>query len=227
MSGVFWWSIRPCNNICNPSRFGWLPAPPDSSSSSLLCVAQLLRGILGLFLVILYPWHLMSQLCTSLLFFICVSIFNIISISSLISVDSAKTLVNLFITSKVDYCNSLLFGQPKCVQRDLQLFWTFLQDSFSQPANLSILQWHLCLNLHCLQCLPVHRIHTKAQSLRLKFFDPVWRAFSKSSIFGDNLAIEIYLLFQIISLVKRLWSFALVHAYMHDGQPAGPSARSI
>ena len=37
-----------------------------------------------------------------------------------LSFDSAKTLVHAFITSKVDYCNSFRFGQPKCVLRDLQ-----------------------------------------------------------------------------------------------------------
>ena len=36
-----------------------------------------------------------------------------------LSVDSAKTLVHAVITSTVDYCNSLLYGQPKCVLRDL------------------------------------------------------------------------------------------------------------
>ena len=35
-----------------------------------MCVTQVLQGILGLFLVILYLWHLVSRLCASLPFFI-------------------------------------------------------------------------------------------------------------------------------------------------------------
>ena len=45
---------------------------------------------------------------------------NILKIRKFLSVDSAKTLVHAFISSKVDYCSSLLYGQPKCVLRDLQ-----------------------------------------------------------------------------------------------------------
>ena len=45
---------------------------------------------------------------------------NIFKIRKFLSVDSVKTFVHAFITSKVDYCNSLLCGQPKCVLRDLQ-----------------------------------------------------------------------------------------------------------
>ena len=45
---------------------------------------------------------------------------NIIKIHKFLSVDSAKTLVHAFIASTVDYCNSLLYGQPKCVLRDLK-----------------------------------------------------------------------------------------------------------
>ena len=64
-----------------------------------------------------YLWHLMLQLCASFPFFNWRNIFNI---RKFLSVDSAKTLVHAFITSKVDYCDSLLYGQPKCVLRDLQ-----------------------------------------------------------------------------------------------------------
>ena len=45
---------------------------------------------------------------------------DIFKIRKFFSADSAKTLVHTFITSKVDYCNLLLYGQPKCVLRDLQ-----------------------------------------------------------------------------------------------------------
>ena len=83
-----------------------------------MCVTQVLQGILGLFLAILYLWHLVSRLCASLPFFF--HLRNIFKIRKFFYLDSAKTLVHAFITSKVDYCTSLLYGQPKCVLRDLQ-----------------------------------------------------------------------------------------------------------
>lgn len=82
-----------------------------------MCVAQLLQGTLGLFLVFLYLWDLMLQLCASRPFCHFLITFQI---RKFLSFDSSKTLVHTFITSKVDYCNSLLYGQPKCVLRDLQ-----------------------------------------------------------------------------------------------------------
>ena len=45
---------------------------------------------------------------------------TIFKIRKFLSSDSTKTLVHAFITSKVNYCNSLLYGQPKCVLQDLQ-----------------------------------------------------------------------------------------------------------
>ena len=48
---------------------------------------------------------------------------NILKIRTFLSFDSARTLVHAFITSRVDYCNLLLYGQPKCVLRDFQRVW--------------------------------------------------------------------------------------------------------
>ena len=45
---------------------------------------------------------------------------NIFKIRKFLSFHSAETLVHAFITSKVNYCNSLLYGQPKCVLQDLK-----------------------------------------------------------------------------------------------------------
>lgn len=57
-------------------------------------------------LIFLYLWHLMLQSS----FF---HLRNLFKIRKFLSVDTAKTLVHAFVTSKVDYCNSLLYGQPK------------------------------------------------------------------------------------------------------------------
>ena len=46
---------------------------------------------------------------------------NSFKIPKFLSFDSGKTLIHAFMTSKVDYCNSLLYGQPKCVLQDLRV----------------------------------------------------------------------------------------------------------
>ena len=83
-----------------------------------MCVAQLLQGTLGLFLdgnsLSMAP-HV-AAVCKSCFF----HLRNIFKFRKFLSVDSAKTLVHAFVTSKVDYCNSLLYGQPKCVLCYLQ-----------------------------------------------------------------------------------------------------------
>ena len=34
--------------------------------------------------------------------------------------DTCKTLIHAFVTARIDYCNSLLYGQPKCILKRLQ-----------------------------------------------------------------------------------------------------------
>lgn len=50
------------------------------------------------------------------------------------SLDGCNTLrlVHAFITSKVDYCNSLLYGQPKCVLEDLCVLNCFARLTYSR-----------------------------------------------------------------------------------------------
>ena len=45
---------------------------------------------------------------------------NIFKIRKFLSYDTCKTLIHAFVTAKIDYCNSLLFGQPKCILKRLQ-----------------------------------------------------------------------------------------------------------
>ena len=45
---------------------------------------------------------------------------NISRIRKYITIDTAKTLVHTFISSKLDYCNALLYGLPKSTIRKLQ-----------------------------------------------------------------------------------------------------------
>ena len=37
-----------------------------------------------------------------------------------VSYDTCKILIHAFVTSRIDYCNSLLYGQPKCILQHLQ-----------------------------------------------------------------------------------------------------------
>ena len=45
---------------------------------------------------------------------------NIFKIRKFLSYDTCNILIHTFITSRIDYCNSLLHGQPKCILQRLQ-----------------------------------------------------------------------------------------------------------
>ena len=45
---------------------------------------------------------------------------NICKICKFLSYDTCKIIIHAFITSRIDYCNSLLYGQPKCILQCLQ-----------------------------------------------------------------------------------------------------------
>ena len=45
---------------------------------------------------------------------------NIFKIRKFLSYDTCKTLIYAFVTARIDYCNSLLYGQPKCILKRLQ-----------------------------------------------------------------------------------------------------------
>ena len=45
---------------------------------------------------------------------------NIFKIRKFLSYDTCKMLIHAFVTARIDYCNSLLYGQPKCILKHLQ-----------------------------------------------------------------------------------------------------------
>ena len=45
---------------------------------------------------------------------------NILKIRKFLSYDTCKTLIHAFFTARIEYCNSLLYGQPKCILKCLQ-----------------------------------------------------------------------------------------------------------
>ncbi|CAH3014454.1 unnamed protein product, partial [Porites evermanni] len=44
---------------------------------------------------------------------------NIFKIRKFLSYDTCKTLIHAFVTARIHYCNSLLYGQPKCILKRL------------------------------------------------------------------------------------------------------------
>ena len=63
-------------------------------------------------------------------------------ISKYLTVDAAQLLVHALVTSKLDYCNSLLYGLPKYLIKQLQ---------HVQNAAGILYQWHVH-QLHPLLC---------------------------------------------------------------------------
>ena len=45
---------------------------------------------------------------------------NIFKIRKFLFHDTCKTLIHAFVTARINYCNSLLYGQPKCILKRLQ-----------------------------------------------------------------------------------------------------------
>ena len=66
-----------------------------------------------------------NNLCRSAHF----TIRNIARIRPLLTQSAAEKLVHAFVTTKLDYCNSLLFGLPKYLIKRLQLVQTMLLES--------------------------------------------------------------------------------------------------
>ena len=57
-----------------------------------------------------------SKFCSKALY----SLYNIRQIGKFLTEESTKTLIHAFVTSLVDYCNSLLYGLPKYQYERLQ-----------------------------------------------------------------------------------------------------------
>ena len=59
-------------------------------------------------------------------------------IRKFLSYDARKILIHSFITSKNDYCNSLLYGQPKCIYNVCRVSLMVLQGSFISAVDVNI-----------------------------------------------------------------------------------------
>lgn len=76
---------------------------------------------------------------------------NIVRIKKCLSNDALKTVVHAFISSKLDYCNSLLAGIPECVMKKLQ----YLQNSAARVVTDTRKNDHITPILKELHWLPV------------------------------------------------------------------------
>ena len=66
---------------------------------------------------------------------------NIFKIRKFLSYDTCKILIHAFITSRIDYCNSLLYGQPNAFYNVGRVSLIVLQGSFilAVDTNMSLL----------------------------------------------------------------------------------------
>lgn len=78
---------------------------------------------------------------------------NIRRCRDFISADNLKTVIHSFVTSRIDYCNSLLYGAPKIVLRPLQL----LQNSAARCVVGSKRYEHITPTLRDLHWLPINQ----------------------------------------------------------------------
>ena len=83
---------------------------------------------------------------------------NIFKICNIISHDTCKTLIHAFATARIDYCNSLLCGKPKCILRRLQS----VLNSAARLIHLTSRHEHVTPLLILLHWLPIeHRLTFK------------------------------------------------------------------
>ena len=83
---------------------------------------------------------------------------NIYKIRRFLTPDTTESIVHAFVTSRIDYCNSLLYGLPKCVLKNLQ----YAQNSAARLIYLSRKFDHVTPLLITLHWLPIEqRIYFK------------------------------------------------------------------
>ena len=102
-----------------------------------------------------------SKLCKSLNY----KIYSIGKIRKYLDKETTKTLVNSSVTSKMDYCNSLLYGLDDVTLRPIQL----IQNNAARVITRQRKRDHITPALRNLHWLPVrHRISYKVLLLTYK-----------------------------------------------------------
>ena len=80
---------------------------------SVLCQLQ---GIWAHGSIIRWRWQCILKTCNSAFYYL----YNLKRVRKYLSKDNTKTLVHAFISSRIDYCNSLLYGLPEYQLNKLQ-----------------------------------------------------------------------------------------------------------
>ena len=91
--------------------------PVALDDGSVILPSKYARNIGVTFDSILNFEHHITDICKSCYF----NIRNIYRIIKCLSTEHTKILVNAFVTSRLDNCNSLLYGLPRCLLHKLQL----------------------------------------------------------------------------------------------------------
>ena len=63
---------------------------------------------------------------------------NVSKIHTFLTLETTKTIVHAFVTSKLDYCNFLLYDQPKYMLKTFNLSRTVLPDSLTCQVNMNM-----------------------------------------------------------------------------------------
>ena len=102
-----------------------------------------------------------SKSCSAAFFWL----HNIKRISKCLVKDKLEMVLNAFVTSRIDYCNGLLYGLPDCEITKLQR----VQNAAARLLTSSRKYDHIMPVLHDLHWLPVnYRIHFKILLLTFK-----------------------------------------------------------
>ena len=78
---------------------------------------------------------------------------NIYKIRRFLTPETTESIIHAFVTSRIDYCNSLLYGLPKCVLKKLQ----YVQNSAARLIYLSKKFDHVTPLLISLHWLPIEQ----------------------------------------------------------------------
>ena len=108
-----------------------------------------------------------TKTCSSAFYYL----YSISHISKYLSRGSTEKLVHAFISSRLDYCNSLLYGIPEYQTRKLQ----GVMNASARPIYHAHKFCHITPLLAELHCLPVRSwIHYKVLLITFKILHGLW-----------------------------------------------------
>ena len=147
-----------------------------------------------------------TKMCTSAAFY---HLHDIRRIRKYLSMDAAATLIHSFVSSRIGYCNSLLYGVPKCHIDKLQR----VQNAAARIVVMQGKFCHITPVLHQLHWLPVSfginfitllLTYKAIHELPPSYFNDLVKIKPLTSRYGDcDLTTEYYCLI-LLPLLRRL-----------------------